>query len=117
MNTFKERLSRYGDACREVSLLAGHLRYLKEGGDASGTRIRKIHTRLKLARAARRAAKIHAEEIISRVPEKLNMREIMRMRYIDLMRWKDISECLDLEQRWVLRLHKRALDTLTGDAQ
>ncbi len=112
MNTFKTRLARYGDACREVSLLSGHLRHLKESEDVSSSRLRKTHTRLKLARAARRQAKKQAEEIISRVPEDLHMREIMSMRYIDLMLWKDISECLDLELRWIMRLHKRALDAL-----
>ncbi len=112
MNTFKERLTCYSDACREVTLLSNQLRHLKKGKDTSNIRVRKVHTRLKLARAARRQAKIQAEEIISRVPEELHMREILRMRYIDLMRWKDISDSFTLDQRWVLRLHKRALDSL-----
>ncbi len=111
MNTYQTRLTRYRDACREVSLLSNQLKYLKDG-EASDIRVRKIHTRLKLARTARRQAKSAAEEILARVPEDLNMREILRMRYIHFMRWQAISDCLMLDLRWVMRLHKRALDSL-----
>lgn len=41
------------------------------------------------------------------------LQDLMRYRYIDDMKWEEVSDKLCLDCRWVLRLHARALDRLT----
>ena len=40
------------------------------------------------------------------------LRAIMTLRYIDGMKWEDIEQELHLEYRWLLRLHRRALQEI-----
>ena len=40
------------------------------------------------------------------------LRLILEYRYIDGMNWEHISERLHTEYRWILRLHRRALDMI-----
>ena len=41
------------------------------------------------------------------------LRDVMRYRYIDGMKWEQIAVVMRLDYRWVLRLHGRALCKLT----
>lgn len=41
------------------------------------------------------------------------LRDVMRYRYIDGMKWEQIAAIMRLDYRWVLRLHGRALCKLT----
>lgn len=39
--------------------------------------------------------------------------ELLRYRYIEGMTWERVSEAMHMDVRWVLRLHRRALEKLT----
>ena len=55
------------------------------------------------------------EEIVREIDrvEELRLRQILRMRYIDGMKWEEIAVAQRIDYRWLLRLHGRALDRLT----
>ena len=44
--------------------------------------------------------------------EDARLRAIMTLRYIDGMKWEDIEQELHLDYRWLLRLHRRALQEI-----
>lgn len=41
------------------------------------------------------------------------LRDIVRYKYIDGMTWEQVSESMGLDERWVKRLHVRAIRKLT----
>ena len=41
------------------------------------------------------------------------LRDVMRYRYIDGMKWEEVAVAMHVDYRWVLRLHGRALAQLT----
>lgn len=41
------------------------------------------------------------------------LRDIVRYKYIDGMTWEQVSESMELDERWVKRLHVRAIQKLT----
>ena len=41
------------------------------------------------------------------------LRLLLRLRYLDGLTWDELAEKMDLDPRWVRRLHVRALDRLT----
>ena len=41
------------------------------------------------------------------------LRDIVRYKYIDGMTWEQVSESMELDERWVKRLHVRAIRKLT----
>ena len=41
------------------------------------------------------------------------LRDIVRYKYIDGMTWEQVSESMGLDERWVKRLHVRAIQKLT----
>ena len=55
------------------------------------------------------ALRLEIESCISAVKDD-RLRLILEYRYIDRLTWETISQLLNTEYRWVLRLHNRALD-------
>ena len=41
------------------------------------------------------------------------LREILSYRYLSGMKWSQVAETMELDERWVRRLHLRAVDILT----
>ena len=41
--------------------------------------------------------------------EEARLREVLELYYIDGLRWEDVAKRMGLDQRWVYRLHGRAL--------
>ena len=60
----------------------------------------------------RRKAFADAALLISRLPEE-KMARILEMRYLDLLPWEEIMECVGCSSTQVFRLHQLALDILT----
>lgn len=52
------------------------------------------------------------EDAIASVPDG-QLRMLLRYRYVDGMTWERIAVNMNLDARWVRRLHGRALDALT----
>ena len=53
---------------------------------------------------------------IERCLEQLNdprLKLIMEYHYIDDMKWEDVADKMNIEYRWLMRLHNRALDSIT----
>lgn len=48
-------------------------------------------------------------EVISMLDDSL-LRTILTARYINCSTWSTIAEDMDIDQRWLYRLHKKALD-------
>ena len=61
-----------------------------------------------------------AQEAIDRV-EKARLREVLELYYIDGYSWTQVAQRMDMDKRWVFRLHDRALlrvkvpEELSGD--
>ncbi len=112
MTRIQQQLTAYSDARRTVLMLQGQLKCMSAAPDTPTDMLNAAKNRLTLAQSQCQAAKKLTQQLINQVPETLNMREILSMRYLNLMRWDDISACMYLTKRWVMRLHKRALDFL-----
>lgn len=59
----------------------------------------------KLSRMVEQRRKI--EELIASLPER--QQQVLYARYIDGLTWKQVSQKMYLEYRWVLKIHGRAL--------
>lgn len=57
------------------------------------------------------ALRLDIEHSISAVSDE-RLRLLLELRYIDGLTWEKVAEKLNTEYRWVLRLHKRALNAL-----
>ncbi len=57
------------------------------------------------------ALRLDIENSISAVSDE-RLRLLLELRYIDCLTWEKVAEKLNTEYRWVLRLHKRALNAL-----
>lgn len=47
---------------------------------------------------------------VIRAVEDSTLREVLERRYIDGTKWEEISETMGYEKRWIMRLHKKALE-------
>ena len=90
-----------------------------EGGGGRSDRIQNavgmlVELQEKLADQLAALARMR-EEIVREIDrvEELRLRQILRMRYIDGMKWEEIAVAQRIDYRWLLRLHGRALDRLT----
>ena len=62
---------------------------------------------------------IMVQENIKKLLESLddiNLRQLMFYRYINGMRWEEIAVRMDFNYRWVLRLHRKALNQISEQA-
>ena len=62
---------------------------------------------------------IMVQENIKKLLESLDdikLRQLMYYRYINGMRWEEIAVRMDFNYRWVLRLHRKALNQLSEQA-
>lgn len=62
---------------------------------------------------------IMVQENIKKLLESLDdikLRQIMSYRYINGMRWEEIAVRMDFNYRWVLRLHRKALNQISEQA-
>lgn len=62
---------------------------------------------------------IMVQENIKKLLESLDdikLRQLMSYRYINGMRWEEISVRMDFNYRWVLRLHRKALNQISEQA-
>lgn len=62
---------------------------------------------------------IMVQENIKKLLESLDdikLRELMFYRYINGMRWEEIAVRMDFNYRWVLRLHRKALNQISEQA-
>ena len=50
------------------------------------------------------------ERAIEALPD--NQKQLMRYRYIDGMKWEKVAVEMNMEYRWVLRIHGRALQEI-----
>lgn len=128
----KAELSRYREADREIDcrlLEIEHLRDLatrvsqtfsgmpgRSGpGDTVGGAVVKL---VDMEREVdRRIDELHGikrqvEELIAQSPRE-DYRELLRRRYIRYQRWADIADEMQLDPRWMYRMHKSALLNLT----
>ena len=112
MSRVRQHLGAYGDARRTVTMLQGQLKCMEAAADTPPELIRDTKNRLTLATAQSAQALKLTQELINAVPDSLNIRELLNMRYVQCLRWDDVADCMYLDRRWVLRLHKRALDYL-----
>lgn len=56
--------------------------------------------------------RLEIERIISGVCDE-RLRLLLELRYIDGLTWEKVADKMSIEYRWVLRLHKKALNALT----
>ena len=133
--TYDEKIAflrRYRDAQRTMRRLLEELEQLRSeaasvsqalsgapsgGGDGQAIpraveRIADAESRLASAYGAALAERSQVEKVIETVPDPLR-RDILIRRYILGQRWERIAVSLDRDMRWVLRLHRRAVDELT----
>lgn len=54
----------------------------------------------------------YIETALAGLPDE-KLRDVMRYRYIDGMKWEEVAVAMHIDYRWVLRLHGRALAELT----
>ena len=106
MEYTRRSLEGYGEAKRECDLLRAQLAC----GEVPEEEKVRIRQRLILAEEKCRILRREAEKVIRAVPNRRHVREILRLRYICLMKWDKIAECMMLEKRWVMRLHKWGMD-------
>lgn len=62
---------------------------------------------------------IMLQENIKKLLESLDdikLRQLMSYRYINGMRWEEIAVRMDFNYRWVLRLHRKALNQISEQA-
>lgn len=62
---------------------------------------------------------IMVQENIKKLLESLDdikLRQLMYYRYINGMRWEEIAVRMDFNYRWVLRLHRKALNQISEQA-
>lgn len=62
---------------------------------------------------------IMVQESIKKLLESLDdikLRQLMSYRYINGMRWEEIAVRMDFNYRWVLRLHRKALNQISEQA-
>lgn len=125
-------LRRYRDAQRTMRRLLEELQQLQAdatsvsqalsgmpsgGGDGQAIpraveRIADAESRLVSAYGAALAECSRVKDAIDTVPDPLR-RDILTRRYIIGQRWERIAADIDRDLRWVLRLHRRAVDELT----
>lgn len=125
-------LRRYRDAQRTMRRLLEELQQLQAeassvsqalsgmpsgGGDGQAVpraveRIEAAESRLASAYGTALAELNRVKDAIDSVPDPLR-RDILTRRYILGQRWERIAADLDRDLRWVLRLHRRAVDELT----
>lgn len=112
MTHIKKELSQCADARRALILFQGQVKCMEADPNTPKDILRNARNRLTLAQSQYQEAKKRTRELIRKVPQELNMREILTRRYINLMSWNDVSESMYLDKRWIMRLHKRALEFL-----
>lgn len=125
-------LRRYQDAQRTMRRLLEELQQLQAeatsvsqalsgmpsgGGDGQAIpraveRIADAESRLVSAYGAALAECSRVKDAIDTVPDPLR-RDILTSRYILGQRWERIAADIDRDLRWVMRLHRRAVDELT----
>lgn len=133
--TYDEKIAflrRYRDAQRTMRRLLEELQQLQAeatsvsqalsgmpsgGGDGQAIpraveRIADAESRLVSAYGAALAECSRVKDAIDTVPDPLR-RDILTSRYILGQRWERIAADVDRDLRWVLRLHRRAVDELT----
>ena len=133
--TYDEKIAflrRYCDAQRTMRRLLEELQQLQAeatsvsqalsgmpsgGGDGQAIpraveRIADAESRLVSAYGAALAECSRVKDAIDTVPDPLR-RDILTSRYILGQRWERIAADIDRDLRWVLRLHRRAVDELT----
>ena len=133
--TYDEKIAflrRYRDAQRTMRRLLEELQQLQAeatsvsqalsgmpsgGGDGQAIpraveRIADAESRLVSAYGAALAECSRVKDAIDTVPDPLR-RDILTSRYILGKRWERIAADIDRDLRWVLRLHRRAVDELT----
>ena len=133
--TYDEKIAflrRYRDAQRTMRRLLEELQQLQAdatsvsqalsgmpsgGGDGQAIpraveRIADAESRLVSAYGAALAELNWVKDAIDTVPDPLR-RDILTRRYILCQRWERIAADIDRDLRWVLRLHRRAVDELT----
>lgn len=133
--TYDEKIAflrRYRDAQRTMRRLLEELQQLQAeatsvsqalsgmpsgGGDGQAIpraveRIADAESRLVSAYGAALAECSRVKDAIDTVPDPLR-RDILTSRYILGQRWERIAADIDRDLRWVLRLHRRAVDELT----
>jgi len=111
-SVISSRLKRYKDVRAQAVLCESLLKIASTNPLAPPDAARKLRCDLKLARSAELECRKEVEALISKAPESSNMQEILRMKYINFMTWDAIADCLMLDRRWILRLHKRALSAI-----
>lgn len=133
--TYDEKIAflrRYLDANRTMSRLLEELQQLQTeaasvsqalsgmpsgGGDGQAIpraveRIADAESRLVSAYGTALSERCRVKDAIDTVPDPLR-RDILTRRYILGQRWERIAADIDRDLRWVLRLHRRAVDELT----
>ena len=66
-------------------------------------------------RETRAAGRRDAIERAVAALEDAKLRTIMTLRYLRSMKWEEIEEALHLEYRWLLRLHRKALQQIGAE--
>jgi DNA-directed RNA polymerase specialized sigma subunit len=55
-------------------------------------------------------------EAIELLVDDVNMKMLLELRYLACMHWEEIATEMNYALRWVMRLHKRALNTMRKEA-
>lgn len=97
---------------RETELQLERLRQIRAPGTGSPQRIKGEQAELRRVygerlSAARRAMR-DLLRIIEAVPD-YTLRRLLRLRYVEGLRWREVAEELELEERQIYRLRKKAL--------
>ena len=108
--TWKDRLNEYRERTRRARMLELQVEYMREKG-IDPAEIAAAERECRLERTACAAARFEVAAIIERVHNP-RLREVLEARYIKLMEWQQVADSMSYEKRWVMRLHKRALEEL-----
>ena len=113
INVKKRFLMAYRENALEIELLERELEKWQRRAvfDKDAT---KIVDMLK-ARKTRAAGRRDAIERAIAALEDAKLRTIMTLRYLRSMKWEEIEEALHLEYRWLLRLHRKALQQIGAE--
>ena len=106
---YLEQYQSYGRRLSRANLEAEQWKSLAELPDCpeAGQELERLRAEVRSMAADRECI----ERAISHV-QGSKLREIMELRYLSGMTWKDVAEATYTDERWVRRLHDRAMDKI-----
>lgn len=113
-----DRMEEHLEELREVARSAGSVDTTKErttnadvrAGMAIADKIIDLESSIRSLKSRRDELRAEARKLLQSL-DGLE-REIMMRRYVDVLRWGDVSKVVGYDMRYIYRLHQRALDKL-----